>query len=61
LRRHHYKTAGWPGAETVRSGLDLLEARAQFGAPAWVVHIRVGEHLGPEKWHNLPFFIVTRH
>jgi hypothetical protein len=32
--------------ETIRSALDLLEARAQFDAPERTVHTRVAEHDG---------------
>jgi hypothetical protein len=45
LRRRYYEETGnAASAETIRSALDLLEARAQFDAPERVVHIRVAEH-----------------
>jgi hypothetical protein len=47
LRRRHYKETGSAAsAETIRSAVDLLEARAQFDAPERTVHIRVAEHDG---------------
>src|SRR5262245_11855352 len=47
LRRRYYEETGSaPSAETIRSALDLLEARAQFDAPERTVHIRVAEHDG---------------
>jgi hypothetical protein len=47
LRRRHYKETGSAAsAETIRSAVDLLEARAQFDAPERPVHIRVAEHDG---------------
>jgi hypothetical protein len=45
LRRRYYEETGnAASAETIRSALDLLEARAQFDAPERVVYIRVAEH-----------------
>jgi hypothetical protein len=45
LRRRYYEETGSAAsAETIRSALDLLEARAQFDAPERMVHIRVAEH-----------------
>src|SRR5262245_33298233 len=45
LRRRYYEeTDSAASAETIRSALDLLEARAQFDAPERMVHIRVAEH-----------------
>jgi hypothetical protein len=45
LRRRYYQGAGnAAGVETIRSAIDLLEARAQFDAPERPVHIRVAEH-----------------
>jgi hypothetical protein len=47
LRRRHYEETGSAAsAETIRSALDLLEARAQFDAPERTAHIRVAEHDG---------------
>jgi hypothetical protein len=59
LRRRHYEQAGEAlGGETIRSIVDLLEARAQFDAPERTVHVRVAEHegriyldLGDKEWH----------
>jgi hypothetical protein len=45
LRRRHYERTGEAmGLATVRSILDLLEARAQFDAPERAIHIRVAQH-----------------
>src|SRR5215475_12774836 len=47
LRRRYYEETGSAAsAETIRSALDLLEARAQFDAPERTAHIRVAEHDG---------------
>jgi hypothetical protein len=47
LRRRYYdETGNAASAETIRSALDLLEARAQFDAPERTVHIRVAEYDG---------------
>jgi hypothetical protein len=47
LRRRYYEeTSNAASAETIRSALDLLEARAQFDAPERMVHIRVAEYDG---------------
>jgi hypothetical protein len=47
LRRRHYERTGEALAPaTIRSILDLLEARAQFDAPERTVHIRVALHEG---------------
>jgi hypothetical protein len=47
LRRQYYEKYGIAAsAETIRSALDLLEARAQFDAPERAVHVRVAEHDG---------------
>jgi hypothetical protein len=47
LRRRYYEETGnAASAETIRSAVDLLEARAQFDAPERTVHIRVAEHDG---------------
>jgi hypothetical protein len=43
-RRYFEETGSAASAETVRSALDLLEARAQFDAPERMVHIRVAEY-----------------
>ena len=45
-RRYFEETGSAASAETVRSVLDLLEARAQFDALERRVHIRVAEHDG---------------
>jgi hypothetical protein len=52
------ETGNAASTETIRSALDLLEARAQFDAPERPVHIRVGEHdghiyldLADKDWH----------
>src|SRR6516165_11727644 len=45
LRRRHYeRTEEAMGLATIRSILDLLEARAQFDAPERAIHIRVAPH-----------------
>jgi hypothetical protein len=45
LRRRHYERTGEAmGLATIRSILDLLEARAQFDAPERAIHIRVAQH-----------------
>jgi hypothetical protein len=45
LRRRQYERTGEAmGFATVRSILDLLEARAQFDAPERAIHIRVARH-----------------
>src|SRR5215470_11063957 len=47
LRRRYYEeTDSAASAETIRSAVDLLEARAQFDAPERMVHVRVAEHDG---------------
>jgi hypothetical protein len=47
LRRRHYERTGEAmGLATIRSILDLLEARAQFDAPERAVHVRVAQHEG---------------
>jgi hypothetical protein len=46
LRRRYYEETGTASTETIRSAVDLLEARAQFDAPERTVHIRVAEHDG---------------
>jgi hypothetical protein len=58
LRRCYYQATGSAaGAASIRSALDLLEARAQFDAPERTVSIRVAEHdgriyldLADEQW-----------
>jgi hypothetical protein len=58
LRRRYYEeTGGAASAETIRSAVDLLEARAQFDAPERAVHVRLAEHdgrtyldLGDKDW-----------
>jgi hypothetical protein len=45
LRRRHYeRTAEAMDSATIRSILDLLEARAQFDAPERSIHLRVAHH-----------------
>jgi hypothetical protein len=45
LRRRHYdRTREAMGLATIRSILDLLEARAQFDAPERAIHVRVAQH-----------------
>jgi hypothetical protein len=47
LRRCHYAATGEAAsAASIRSVLDLLEARAQFDGPERAVHIRTAEHGG---------------
>src|SRR5262249_41927554 len=47
LRRCHYEATGRAlDAATIRSTLDLLEARALFDAPERAVHVRIAEHAG---------------
>jgi hypothetical protein len=47
LRRRHYQQTGEAlCGETIRSILDLLEARAQFDAPERSIHVRIAEHEG---------------
>jgi hypothetical protein len=47
LRRRCYEQTGSAAsAETIRSTVDLLEARAQFDAPERTLHVRVAEHDG---------------
>jgi hypothetical protein len=47
LRRRHYQRTGEAiDPPTIRSILDLIEARAQFDAPELAVHIRVAPHEG---------------
>ena len=58
LRRSHYEATGTAlDGASIRSALDLLEARALFDAPERAVHVRVAEHaghiyldLGDERW-----------
>ena len=50
LRRRYYEETGTAAsAETIRSAVDLLEARAQFDAPERTVHVRVAEHDGRDR------------
>src|SRR6516225_2482080 len=45
LRRRHYEQTGEAlSGESIRSMLDLLEARAQFDAPERTIHVRSAEH-----------------
>src|SRR5438067_221807 len=47
LRRLYYQvTGGAASPAEIRSGLDLLEARAQFDGPERAVHVRIAEHAG---------------
>lgn len=47
LRRGYYEETGSAASpETIRSAIDLFEARAQFDAPERTVHIRIAEHDG---------------
>jgi hypothetical protein len=47
LRRRYYEETGSVASpETIRSAVDLFEARAQFDAPERPVHIRIAEHDG---------------
>jgi hypothetical protein len=47
LRRRHYEQTGEAlSSESIRSTLDLLEARAQFDAPERAIHVRSAEHEG---------------
>src|SRR5207247_2615191 len=47
LRRRYYEATGSAlGGQVIASGLDLLEARAQFDAPKRSVHTRIAEHAG---------------
>src|SRR5262245_6962722 len=47
LRRRYYEATGSAlGGQAIRSELDLLEARAQFGAPERAVHVRVAKEAG---------------
>jgi hypothetical protein len=47
LRHCHYKATGAAAsAATIRSALDLFEARAQFDGSERAVHVRVAEHGG---------------
>ena len=58
LRRSHYQATGTAlDGASIRSALDLLEARALFDSPERAVHVRVAEHaghiyldLGDERW-----------
>jgi hypothetical protein len=44
LRRRHYERTGEAlGSATIRSLLDLIEARAQFDAPERPIHVRVAQ------------------
>ena len=47
LRRRHYEQTGEAlSGASIRSMLDLLEARAQFDAPERTIHVRSAEHEG---------------
>jgi hypothetical protein len=47
LRRRHYEQTGEAlTGDSIRSMLDLLEARAQFDAPERTIHVRSAEHEG---------------
>ena len=41
-RRFYEETGGAPSPEALQSALNLVEAKAQFGAPERIVHVRVG-------------------
>jgi len=45
-RRYSEETGSAASAGTIRSAVDLLEARAQFDAPERTVNIRIAEHDG---------------
>jgi hypothetical protein len=47
LRHCHYKGVGAAASSaTIRSTLDLFEAKAQFDGPEQAVHVRIAEHGG---------------
>ena len=47
LRRSHYEATGTAlSGASIRSTLDLLEARALFDSPERAVHVRGAEHAG---------------
>jgi hypothetical protein len=41
-RRFYEETGGAPSSEALHSALNVIEAKAHFGAPERVVHVRVG-------------------
>jgi hypothetical protein len=41
-RRFYEETGGAPSSEALQSALNVVEAKAHFGAPERVVHVRVG-------------------
>jgi hypothetical protein len=56
-RRHCQRTGEAMGLGTIRSILDLLEARAQFDAPERTIHVRVAQQedciyldLADQRW-----------
>ena len=56
-RRFFEETQGAPSSEALQSALNVIEAKAHFGAPERVVHVRVGGldgklylDLGDETW-----------
>jgi hypothetical protein len=60
LRRRHYERTTEVDLATIRSILDLLEARAQFDAPDRAVHVRVAHHedciyldLADHRWQEV--------
>ena len=58
MANYYEETGGALAGKTIRSMVDLLEARAQFDAPERTVHVRVAEHQGriyldlaDKEWH----------
>jgi hypothetical protein len=56
-RRLFEVTNGAPSSEALQSALNVIEAKARYGAPEYAVHLRVGElhgrlylDLGDESW-----------
>jgi hypothetical protein len=41
-RRFYEDTGGAPSSEALQSALNVIEAKAHFGAPERVIHVRVG-------------------
>jgi hypothetical protein len=41
-RRFYEETGGAPSSEALQSALNVIEAKAYFGAPERIVHVRVG-------------------
>jgi hypothetical protein len=42
-RRFYEETGGAPSSEALQSALNVIEAKANFGAPERIVHVRVGD------------------